>query len=124
MEHNEHKGKQTPGKMTVFGDFGEVTIQQEVPIPDGTRWPHEWAVADMCGHLLGGDEERAANAALVCEAFNVANETQMWPREMQERIKMLEEALRVAMKSLGTYGPHPLIEMQANKALTTPSTIN
>jgi hypothetical protein len=39
------------------------------------------------------DEEVKANAELICEAFNVANETGLSPRQMKERIKELEELL-------------------------------
>jgi hypothetical protein len=36
---------------------------------------------------------------------------------LQADNERLREALKVAMASLGTYGRHPLIEQQANKAL-------
>ncbi len=35
--------------------------------------------------------EAEANAELICEAFKVANETGLSPKQMQERIKDLEE---------------------------------
>ena len=39
------------------------------------------------------------------------------PVPSNEKIKLLEDALTVAMKSLATYGSHPLIEKQADNAL-------
>lgn len=56
-------------------------------------------VSQMCLEALesvhGGppSDESKAVAALIAEAHNVANESGMWPREMQERIKKLEEAM-------------------------------
>lgn len=36
---------------------------------------------------------------------------------METRERQLENALKVAMKALGTYGTHPIIQSQARKAL-------
>jgi hypothetical protein len=49
------------------------------------------------------DEEVKANAELICEAFNVANETGLSPRQMQERIKELEESLKGLYDSIDDY---------------------
>ena len=41
-----------------------------------------------------------SNAELICEAFNVAQETGLSPIQMKERIKELEDALQIARSTI------------------------
>lgn len=90
MERDELKGRQTPGEWYHVGGSDTRTapfirvVGEELP---GSGM----AMAKICRR--GSFDEQAANAALIAEAGTVANETNMWPREMQERIKKLEGVL-------------------------------
>jgi hypothetical protein len=46
--------------------------------------------------------ETRENANLICEAFNVANETGLSPKQMNERIKEFEGLLKIAFQLLDT----------------------
>jgi hypothetical protein len=47
----------------------------------------------ICEMLQDENDKTLADAELICEAFNVANEIGLSPRQMKERIKELEELL-------------------------------
>lgn len=110
MEHNEHKGKQTPGAWIV--------ISKEVVNAENTI-----TVASCSGWGL---EQEKANLALIAEAGTVCNESGLWPREMQERIKKLEEALGALLGEFGKvdHMTDYSVGARAQALLTTPSTIN
>jgi hypothetical protein len=57
------------------------------------------------------DEEVKANAELICEAFNVANETGLSPRQMQERIKELELQAKKLIQWETDYPPQRIYGM-------------
>lgn len=85
MERQELKGKQTPGVILV-GATDTVYVNWRLRIDDDDR--REVAVMSIdCP-----PEEELANAALYAEAHNVANRTGLWPLDMEQRIKELEEA--------------------------------
>lgn len=109
------------GEVGCFTDDGMVNIHKEsetcdVCVPAASREPV--AYLDIVSMQAISPKEFAYRHSI-------------WPQEYAHwipvfaapstREKEMEEALRVAMKSLATYGPHVLIEMQANKALNTPS---
>jgi hypothetical protein len=75
------QGQQTPGKFSFHYERERWMIEGR----DGT--PGSFAVAVGAGK----HPTHAANAALYAEAHNVANETGMWPQQMVERIRELEQ---------------------------------
>lgn len=103
MERNELKGKQTPGPIAVFNSTDiftntDPTGKGDVQICD----------CDVQRVVFETDKEIPArqcraNAALYAEAHNVANETGMWPLDMLERIKELENQLRLVIASNDDY---------------------
>jgi hypothetical protein len=66
----------------------------EVGSDDAEKWPidSKWICQVNCVHPEE-IEENKANAELICEAFNVAQETGLSPIQMKERIKELEDLL-------------------------------
>lgn len=99
MERDELKGKQTPEKvwlerswMGTFNKDGSNRTSAHVQ----AGWEEEFAN----GGKRTSDEECEANAALYAEAHNVANETGLWPMDMVERIKALEEQRDRALERL------------------------
>lgn len=88
MEREELKGNQTPGEWSVEA--------------------HDvYDKSFMCGPAqIDNDDvdhkEAEANGALIAEAGTVANRTGMWPLDMEQRIKALEEFVsRVAYDPIG-----------------------
>lgn len=68
---------------------GEVTaVQNEVVSANGM-------VIAKSRHMYGmSSEKAAANAALIAESFNVANETGLTPRELWDRLSAANKLLR------------------------------
>lgn len=114
MEREELKGKQSKGAISV----SLPRITKEAPIfgfavmaegklhstASGGIYEHEpFIMSDAVipdsdlGQKLFTAEEVAANATLYAEAHNVANRTGMWPLDMEQRIKALEDVLRLAL---------------------------
>lgn len=93
MERNELKGRQTPGKIT---SGQSVEWSEESGGTISLNAPNWSGLAHVYQHLLKKKykKEGEANAALYAEAHNVANDTGMWPLDMVERIKELEDALQ------------------------------
>lgn len=96
MTREELKGKQTPGIIMFSTAQGYPCLMRE-------EHP-QWNTADVSEGLPNGEEETRANAALYAEAHNVANRTGMWPLDMVERIRELEEAANSASDLLKMVG--------------------
>lgn len=112
----QYKGKQTPGAVTA--ESGAI------------RCPNDTVIARIWGSGVEyPGSEQGANTALYCEAHNLANESGLWPREMQERIKKLEEALDGLTLVIGltpVVGNKQALQEAVDTAralLTTPSAI-
>lgn len=129
MERNELKGKQTPGSwfITDGPKYGAHGIQKV----ESANGRHGTVICQREVYPDGSDEYKA-NLSLIAEAGTVANESGLWPREMQERIKMLEEALQEVndfmkldeeqgVDCFSLRGRHVAREALG---ITTPSTIN
>lgn len=85
MEREQLKGKQTQGTIVFSTSLGYPCLMRD-------EHP-KWNTADVSEGLPNGEEETQANAALYAEAHNVANRTGMWPEDLEQRVKELEEAL-------------------------------
>lgn len=111
MTREELRGKQTPGTWVWYKRDDMPSKWNGITAHDGE---HEHVA--LTHESAGRGEWNAwvkvsdADAALIAEAGTVANETGYWPKDLVERVKELEEVLSVAMKSLNTYGPHPIID--------------
>ena len=66
---------------------------------DGQIFDNGGLVIANCYSSFRGIKTIKANANLIAEAFNVANETGMTPKELQERIKELEYVLDKLLNS-------------------------
>lgn len=73
-------------------------------------------IAQICS---AGNNEIAqqANAQLIIEAGNVANETGKTPRQLAEENKELLEALQYAIKTIEAFALHPSIVIKAQNAI-------
>lgn len=80
--------KPTKGEAYRFRE-GSSTVYVSVRIGGG--WAQEVAA---CGPTANGSGEQQANADLIVEAFNAHETTGLTPRQLVERVKELEEALR------------------------------
>ncbi len=76
MGENEYKGKQTDGYVNVHSNGSDLYNES------GTY------IASCSKSRIGFE----SNAALYAEAHNVANATGMWPQDLLDRIKDLENA--------------------------------
>lgn len=110
MEREELKGRQTPGKWEERGGFIAPLDSDGDPIVIAGMLRHRkgrGAVNDapfagyQDGYTYATAEQSKANAALIAEAGTVANRTGMWPADMEERIKKLEEASNRVMEAVG-----------------------
>lgn len=133
MDREQLKGKQTPGKWIVIASWNDYVITVDGLENDVIVWQDG---------AYDTPTMTEADATLAAEAGNVANRTGMWPEDLvarvkeleerynvrvaglkeyrdqlEQRVKELEHVLEVAMKSLATYGRHPIIESMANSVL-------
>ena len=92
MTREELKGKQTPGTW-VCDDPGMVWCKDDKAQVADTRGVEGKFFAPC---EVRGQRERHANAALISEAGTVANRTGMWPEDLVQRVKELEQALKQA----------------------------
>ena len=83
MTRNELKGKQTPG----VAELSDNSVGKTSMSVGGRKA----CIATPWDNISPNEAE--ANAALYAEAHNVANSTGMWPKDLEQRVKELEEAL-------------------------------
>lgn len=79
------RGKQTPGKWIVIASWNDYVITVDGLENDVIVWQDG---------AYDTPTMTEADATLAAEAGNVANRTGMWPEDLLDRIKELEEALR------------------------------
>lgn len=91
MERDDLKGKQTKGVARVTPNGHTISVKTMA----GRQ------VVAEAAEIFMDNTVRRANAALYAEAHNVANRTGMWPADMEERIKELEEASNRVMEAVG-----------------------
>lgn len=102
MERSELKGKQTPGKWYLPTNH---TYEEPGTTASGDGDWNTYVNAESATMYCpirgsGPDVVTAeANATIAAEAGTVANETGMWPLDMVERIKELEEVLQDAVNA-------------------------
>ena len=107
--------KPTPGPWVAVGSGGP--WEQRISI----RAAH-WGTVAAVGvdpSLPHWDGPQRANARLIAEAGTVAHETGLTPRQLVERVKELEEALRLADYLLaGANMDRAIVESKARAALS------
>ena len=92
------RGEQSQGKIELgkMGDKGYHTL----PIMAG-----EVCIAEVDAHdpedNVSPTVEASANAHLYVEAHNVANTTGMWPSDLVDRIRLLEDKLSSVVETMG-----------------------
>ena len=92
MTREELKGKQTPGEVSTYQSVEWNEDTGGTIVLNANSWS---AFAHIYQHCVGKKyiTEGRANAALYAEAHNVANRTGMWPEDLVDRVKELEEAM-------------------------------
>jgi hypothetical protein len=87
------------GELSVIGDNTHWCGGVVQDLPAG-RYRGRIAGIQSCNHIGGiGQDEAKANANLIAEAFTVAHETGLTPRQLAERCKELEAALEPFSKA-------------------------
>lgn len=102
MEREELKGKQSNGDwITRHADAYDSAVDVQDPRGMSVAYCSISAQFGVTRDVIDMDAMRA-NATLIAEAGTVANRTGMWPLDMEQRIKALEEFVsRVAYDPIG-----------------------
>lgn len=85
MDREQLKGKQTPGKWIVIASWNDYVITVDGLENDVIVWQDG---------AYDTPTMTEADATLAAEAGNVANRTGMWPKDLLDRVKELEEGLQ------------------------------
>jgi hypothetical protein len=104
MTESRRMFTQGPASVFICDDGGQwsgwplsvnsVDDEDKTIVRPGGFYPYEWDAAVS-------QREAVANANLIAEAFTVAHETGLTPRQLAERCKELEAALSVTVKTGG-----------------------